>query len=110
MDNINNRIYECLKDIGMPFRYRGYQYVCEALKLLSIDETYIHSLTKRLYPDIGKMFNAPCSSIERAMRYAIQCTIDNMHTEIFFKYFGTGVKNMTISEFLCGVHTYLKYN
>ena len=51
---------------------KGFDYLTEAILLLNKDSSYKQAITKRLYPDIAKIYNDTWSKVERAMRHAVR--------------------------------------
>jgi len=47
-------------------------YLREVINMVVNDITLLSSVTKGLYPSLGKEFNTTASIVERAMRHAIE--------------------------------------
>lgn len=58
--------------IGIPAHIKGYQYLREAVRMVSEDRTLLSRITKELYPGVAKRFSTSASKVERAMRHAIE--------------------------------------
>jgi len=58
--------------IGIPAHIKGYQYLREAVRMVSEDRTLLSRITKELYPGVAKRFATSSSKVERAMRHAIE--------------------------------------
>lgn len=58
--------------IGIPPHIKGYIYIREGIKLAVKNPDIINSVTKKLYPAIGKKFKTSASKVERAIRHAIE--------------------------------------
>lgn len=58
--------------IGIPAHIKGYQYLREAVRLVSEDRTLLSRITKELYPTVARHFSTSASKVERAMRHAIE--------------------------------------
>lgn len=58
--------------IGIPAHIKGYQYLREAVRMVSEDRTLLSRITKELYPGIARRFSTSASKVERAMRHAIE--------------------------------------
>lgn len=65
-------IYAVLTRLGIGARYRGYRYLALAISMVMENEDYLFLATKRLYPDVARVFDTTWSCVERDMRTAIQ--------------------------------------
>jgi len=103
IDEITNIIH----GIGIPAHIKGYMYLREAINMLVNDIGLLSSVTKELYPSIGKKFNTTPSRVERAMRHAIDVAWSRGQLETINKIFGYTIKNEkgrpTNSEFIAMV-------
>lgn len=75
------RLVHYLSRIGMPPHYKGYRYVIDAILLVIQDKTWLHGVTKRLYPEVGKRYNTSSVQVERAIRHAIEITWEKGNLE-----------------------------
>lgn len=53
-------------------RYKGYECLLYAVRLCMEDETALNSITKSLYPEIGRALRLTRQSVERNIRYLIE--------------------------------------
>lgn len=60
----------CLR-IGVPLHIQGYQFICEAVRMVYFDPSAINSITKTLYPGIAACFATSPSKVERSIRHAV---------------------------------------
>lgn len=68
---------ECLiRSLGIGATYRGYRYLSYGIKLCIYDEDYLLAISKLLYPQIAKEFQATCSSVERDIRTIVKVCWD----------------------------------
>ncbi|MDO4739107.1 MAG: sporulation transcription factor Spo0A [Eubacteriales bacterium] len=58
--------------IGIPAHIKGYQYLREAVRMVSRDRSLLGRITKELYPGVARHFGTSASKVERAMRHAIE--------------------------------------
>lgn len=66
MSKNETAVYLCLREIGVPRSVKGYTYIKEALMMmLEVDKPYALKVTKILYPQIAKKFNANYTEVER---------------------------------------------
>ena len=103
-------IYEItniIHEIGIPAHIKGYMFLREAINMLVNDIALLSSVTKELYPSIGKKFNTTPSRVERAMRHAIEVAWGRGQVETINKIFGYTIHNAkgkpTNSEFIAMV-------
>lgn len=59
-------------DMGVPSHSKGYEYLIEAICLVSQNSDLIYHITRQLYPLIGEKFKTTANSVERAIRHAIE--------------------------------------
>jgi len=101
--SITNIIHE----IGVPAHIKGYQYLREAITMVYHDVELLGSITKVLYPDIGKAFNTTASRVERAIRHAIEVAWSRGNIDSISSLFGYTVSvskaKPTNSEFIAMV-------
>lgn len=65
-------IKEYLLSVGIRPNIKGFKFLTKAIELVIKDETYLDSITKRLYPDVAKYFiGESASKVERAIRHSI---------------------------------------
>lgn len=60
-----------LQRAGIPAHLKGYQYLREGIRCVSLDPELINAVTKRLYPRIAYAYSTTAQRVERAMRHAI---------------------------------------
>lgn len=98
--DVTNMIHE----IGVPAHIKGYQYLREAIMMSVENPSMISSITKILYPTIGKRFQTTPSRVERAIRHAIEVAWSRGRMETLDALFGytidTGKGKPTNSEFI----------
>lgn len=58
--------------LGIPAHIKGYQYLREAVRMVSEDRSLLSRITKELYPSVARRFSTSASKVERAMRHAIE--------------------------------------
>lgn len=93
-----------LHNIGVPAHIKGYHYLREAIILSLLDPAAMNSVTKQLYPSVGKRFSTTSSRVERAIRHAIEVAWDRGDVDVLNSYFGYTIQNSrgkpTNSEFI----------
>jgi two-component system response regulator (stage 0 sporulation protein A) len=87
------QITNIIHEIGVPAHIKGYMYLREAISLVMNDIELLSSVTKELYPAVGKQFNTTPSRVERAMRHAIEVAWTRGQVETINKIFGYTIRN-----------------
>lgn len=100
------KILNLVKEIGVPPHILGYSYLQDAVMLAYKDETYIHNVVKRLYPDIAEMYGTKGSRVERAIRHALEF-VDNTGDENLNEIFNT-TKHLTNTQAIAALVEYIK--
>ena len=81
------RIAQILKDLSVPVHLNGYKYLKDAIELV-----YNHPIpllmTKDVYPSVAAKYRVTHSSVERAMRHAVEKAWDRRDPNIYKTYFG----------------------
>lgn len=80
-----------LMEMGMPANLRGFFYLRTAVALVLSDPTYMKSITRRLYNDIGKLEGTTGSRVERAIRHAIDITFEKGNSDVLYIMFRNSV-------------------
>ena len=101
------QITSIIHAIGIPANIKGYMYLRSAINMVVNNTSLLSSVTKELYPSIGKKFNTTASRVERAMRHAIEVAWTRGEVETINKIFGYTIRNEkgkpTNSEFIAMV-------
>jgi len=102
--NLETDVTGVIHEIGVPAHIKGYQYLREAIMMCVKDDDMLNSITKILYPTIAKHFQTTPSSVERAIRHAIEVAWSRGKMETLDALFGytinTGKGKPTNSEFI----------
>ena len=102
--NLERRIVEVLKDLGVPTHLKGYDYFRDAIYMCVEDKTNLECITGRLYPDLAKCYDTTPSRGERAIRHAIEVAWDRCDLDVLKQYFGNTISprkgKPTNSEFI----------
>lgn len=100
-------ITSIIHEIGVPAHIKGYMYLREAITMVYNDIELLGSITKILYPDIGKKYNTTASRVERAIRHAIEVAWSRGNIDAISTIFGYTVSmtkaKPTNSEFIAMV-------
>lgn len=105
-------IYEVLKDIGIPAHLSGYKYITKAIKLsLEIPEKD-KFIAKSFYPVIARCYETSVTSVERAIRHAIETAFRNGKSERMNQIFGCRIPpkkcRPTNTQFISIVTEYIR--
>lgn len=110
--NLERRITEVLKDLGVPTHLKGYNYLRSAIAMCVEDRDILDCITGRLYPEVAKCHGTTASRVERAVRHAIEAAWDRGDLDVLKQYFGNTISlskgKATNSEFLSCVATQLR--
>lgn len=105
--SIQEEITSILKDLGVPERNTGFEYLVTAIRLVTEDKSLTRGVTKILYPTVAKIFNTTATSVERGIRLSINRCIDRYNEDALHKYFGNTVDpdtgRLTNSEFIAQI-------
>lgn len=105
--NLNASITNIIHEIGVPAHIKGYLYLREAIAMVYNDIELLGSITKVLYPDIGKKYNTTASRVERAIRHAIEVAWSRGNIDSISSLFGYTISmskaKPTNSEFIAMV-------
>ncbi len=77
-----------LDQIRIPPNFKGYSYIITAVSLIIANWDLLHSVTKHLYPTIGRAHQASASQVERSIRHAIEYAWLKSEPEILNSLFG----------------------
>lgn len=113
-DDLERRIFKFQTQLGIRSNIKGYNYIKTAITLAYNDSTILESVTKRLYPDIAKIYNTTASRVERAIRHAIETAWMNGNVDVINDIFGYSVcadkVKPTNSEFIAHVVNAMQMN
>lgn len=98
-----------LSMLGVPSRLKGYQYLKAAVDLCVQSMEELDGVTKRLYPDIGRMYQTSAETVEHAIRHAIEAAWqrgDERTQKRLFGYSRMEGRRPTNSEFIARLTDY----
>lgn len=101
---LENDVTKIIREIGIPAHIKGYQYIREGIMMSVKDPEILNYITKYLYPTIAKKYHTTTSSVERAIRHAIEVAwnrgkLDDLE-ELFGYSISSGKGKPTNSEFI----------
>ncbi|MDD6072483.1 MAG: sporulation transcription factor Spo0A [Clostridiales bacterium] len=101
---LESDVTKMIREIGIPAHIKGYQYIREGIIMAIKEPEILNYITKYLYPTIAKKYRTTTSSVERAIRHAIEVAwnrgkLDSLE-EIFGYSVSYGKGKPTNSEFI----------
>lgn len=103
-NTIESDVTDIIRDIGIPANIKGYQYIREGIIMAVNDVNMLNYITKLLYPTIAKKYKTTSSSVERAIRHAIEVAWNRGQIDTINDLFGytvnAGKGKPTNSEFI----------
>ncbi len=104
LNTIESDVTDIIREIGIPANIKGYQYIREGIIMAIFDMNALNFVTKLLYPTIAKKYKTTSSSVERAIRHAIEVAWGRGNLERIEEMFGytvsAGKGKPTNSEFI----------
>jgi two-component system response regulator (stage 0 sporulation protein A) len=101
---LEHEVTKVIRELGIPAHIKGYQYIREGIMMSVQDSNMLNFITKLLYPSIAKKYKTTSSSVERAIRHAIEVAFSRGQVEILEEMFGytvnAGKGKPTNSEFI----------
>ena len=97
-------ITRILHQMGVPAHVKGYQYLRDAIVMVTEEANLMGAVTEELYPMIAEKYNTTASRVERAIRHAIELAWDRGNVDLMNRYFGYTINiergKPTNSEFI----------
>lgn len=97
-------VTDLIHTVGVPASLLGHNYIREAILMCCEDPSKVHHITSELYPAVAKKYNTTVSSVERAIRHAIEVAWERGELTLLESLFGYTVSNKkgkpTNSEFI----------
>lgn len=100
-----------LNALGVPLHVKGYHYIKDAVILVIDSGNSSIRITKSIYPVIAEKNNSTASSVERAIRHAIDITLTRRPMDLISEYFRNELFNnkITNKEFIVGIADAIKH-
>lgn len=115
-EDVKNIITKFLLQLGIQTNIKGYHYLRTAITMGVNDIRILDSITKQLYPTVAKVYNTTPQRVERAVRHAIESSLDRniLNKELFNEIFGNSISpergKPTNSEYITGIVDYVRQN
>ena len=105
-------IISLLAQIGMSPNINGYQYLREAVNLVTADASLLRGITNKLYPMLAEAFASTPSRVERSIRHAIETTVLKGNMDVLYRLFGNTMESPkgkpTNGEFVAMLAEYVR--
>lgn len=108
-------IMNVLNKMGAPKSNLGYKYIIDAVLLMDKDNAYLNKITA-LYEFIGKKNGVKWTSVEKVIRYEVECIFNNGNSEVIDSIVGSAYRKsnnlskLPNKEFLNSLYFYIYYN
>ena len=86
--DLETMVTDIIHELGIPAHIMGYRYVRSAIIMAVEDVEIIHAITKRLYPDLAKIYRSTSTRVERAIRHSIEVAWNRGKIETLESFFG----------------------
>lgn len=63
---------EFLIRAGLSSHYKGFKYLAHAIKLVREDDSWLINVTKKLYPELARIYDSNWVTVERDMRILVE--------------------------------------
>lgn len=111
-NDIGKEISLLVRNLGIPAHIKGCRYIKYGILMAMEDANSVNYITKTLYPDIAKKCNTTTSSVERAIRHAIDIVWIRGNKKLLRDIFGTFAieekERPTNSEFIAAIADWLR--
>lgn len=99
----DNEIKRCLETYGIPSHLAGFQYLCEALTILSNNQHLLHTMKTDVYPSISNKYHTSTLNVERRIDYAIKTAWEQQQQLRTPMTLAFGKDNPTVKNFIAVV-------
>lgn len=110
--HIRRQISLLVRNLGVPAHIKGCRYLKIGIFMVMEDANSVNYITKSLYPDIAKKCKTTISSVERAIRHAIDIIWIRWNKKLLGEIFGTFAieeqERPTNSEFIAAVADWMR--
>lgn len=110
--NLQQFVTQLIREIGIPAKLKGYQYIRDALILCNEQPGYLDNITKSLYPYLAEKYKSTTIGVERAIRNAIEIAWEKGDIKRLDDMFGYTVNELkgrpTNSEFIALMSDYIQ--
>lgn len=108
-DQLAAKITILLNSLGLSPNLCGYSYLRRAIEIGIEDPSALAHITKLVYPDLAKEFHTTVSSVERAIRHAIDVIWERGNKGLYFQLlYQEGGSKPSNSAFVAHLTEYLR--
>lgn len=90
-ETVDAAIRRVLVELGVPSHIKGYSRLICAIRIVAEDPSVSDAITKRLYPMVAEQFDDTPSRVERAIRHAVELSLDRCDLDTIERYFGNTI-------------------
>jgi len=103
-------IEDVLNSLGVPMHVKGYHYLYHGIHAIVKIDSEAFKITQEIYPKLANHFDTTTSSVEKAIRSAIELTLVRGNREYLKTYFSKELFNdkITNKAFMIKVATEIK--
>ncbi len=84
---IERCVVRYMEDLGVPPHYKGRAYLKDAIVMVVEDRGLLERVTKELYPRIARLHQTAPFKVERAIRHAIEVTVERGNLSLIERLF-----------------------
>lgn len=88
---LRRKVCKLLRNLGVPEHLTGYNYLVEAVMMVSQEPACLRKMTTFVYPYIGQKHRVSAASVERAMRHAVESACLRCDPDELFGFFGNTI-------------------
>ena len=104
---LTSKINNLIREAGVPAHIKGYKYLQDSI-LLAYKNPKLK--IKSIYSTIAEQYGTTYDSVERAIRFAIECVWKHENKDFLEKLFFYKTKKPTNLEVILSLVDHLKYN
>lgn len=108
---LSQRIQQSLRRLSIGGNLRGFYYLAYAVELTVLDPFRVQFITKGLYPAIARRYSVSISSVERAIRTALNISWNRGGKEALNQMTGRHlIERLSAAEFIDLFADYIRKN
>ena len=94
MDVGDRSLHELMRSLGLSRSYAGYKYLVCALELLREEPERLERVTKGIYPEVARRYEATPGGVDKAMRTAAGACREELGASLSVREFLARLHNM----------------
>jgi len=104
MNNNILKVTKVIDKLGIPAHIKGYRFLRDAVLMAIEDMSALDYVTKEIYPTVAQKNNTTSSRVQRAIRHAIEVSLDRGDDEFKITLFGENYRRkLTNSEVIATI-------